>query len=98
MSSTRTSTVLTASALALALTAALATVATPAAAIDALAALHAHAISALRGALDRFFDTGTPPSPEARAHFRYPELRVTYAPQGVMPTSHRRAYAKFQGP
>ena len=69
----------------------------PEAAIDALAALHLQAISALRAALDAFFDHGTPPSPETRALFRYPELRLTYAPAGVMPVN-RRAFAKFQGP
>ena len=69
----------------------------PEAAIDALVALHGQAISALRQALDTFFDHGTPPSPETRLLFRYPQLRITYAPAGAMP-ANRRAFAKFQGP
>ena len=69
----------------------------PEEAIDALARLHASATQALRTALDVFFDTGAPPSPETRAQFRYPELRVTYAANGTPPIV-RRAFAKFQGP
>ena len=69
----------------------------PEAAIDALAFLHSRAIMALRDALDAFFDHGAPPSAETRALFRYPQLRITYAPAGAMP-ANRRAFAKFQGP
>ncbi|MBV8564875.1 MAG: AMP nucleosidase, partial [Methylobacteriaceae bacterium] len=63
-------------------------------AIDALQRLYAEAIAALRDALDRYFDHAAPPSREERALFRYPELRVTYHPEGVTPTN-RRAFAKF---
>lgn len=41
-----------------------------------------------------FFTKGEEPSAEARSLFRYPELRVTYEPKGVLPSS-RRAFAKF---
>jgi AMP nucleosidase len=70
---------------------------TPDAAIAELIARHGAATQALRGALEAYFDTRTPPDPATRARFRYPELRVTYAPDGVQP-SIARAYAKFQGP
>ena len=72
-------------------------VSSPEAAIDELQRLYAQAVGALRTALDVFFDTGVPPSPEVRDLFRYPELRITYAPDRVMPTV-RRAFGKFQGP
>ena len=71
--------------------------ATPEAAIEELQRLYALATDALRAALDLFFDTGEAPAPQTRVLFRYPELRVTYAPDRVMPAS-RRAFAKFQGP
>ncbi|MBV9245184.1 MAG: AMP nucleosidase, partial [Methylobacteriaceae bacterium] len=51
-------------------------------------------IAALRDALDRYFDRSAPPSREERSRFRYPELRVTYHPEGVTPTNGR-AFAKF---
>jgi len=63
-------------------------------AIDALQALYAEAVASLRAALDRYFDTGVPPSREERTRYRYPQLRVTYLPEGVQPTN-RRAFAKF---
>ena len=44
-----------------------------------------------------FFATGSPPTPNERAHFRYPELRVIYRATAVPPVK-QRAYAKFQGP
>jgi AMP nucleosidase len=69
--------------------------ATPGAAIEALIGLHREATGALRSALDRYLDDRTPPGPEQRALFHYPELRITYRPEGV-PRSSRRAYAKFQ--
>src|SRR5260221_4139970 len=72
-------------------------VGTPAEALARLQALHEEATNALREALARFLETGTPPSSAELAQFRYPELRVTYNPDGVMPVSPR-AYAKFQGP
>lgn len=70
---------------------------TPEAAVDELALLHAQATGALRTALGRYLKKRTPPRPNERARFRYPELRLTYKPQGVMPSS-RRAYAKFHRP
>ena len=70
---------------------------TPNAAIDELIRLHDRAVTALRAALDAFLQAGTLPSAAQRAMFRYPELRVTYAPDSVTPAS-RRAFAKFQGP
>jgi AMP nucleosidase len=69
-------------------------VATPAEAVDRLAALYAQATRSLRGAVERFLRDGVPPSDKVRAHFRYPELRVTYSPEGV-PPSNARAFAKF---
>ncbi len=72
-------------------------VGTPAEALARLQVLHEEATNALREALARFLETGTPPSSAELAQFRYPELRVTYNPDGVMPVSPR-AYAKFQGP
>ncbi|MDJ1158640.1 AMP nucleosidase [Chelatococcus sp. SYSU_G07232] len=72
-------------------------VSTPDEAVDRLTALHASATAALRDALERYLSDRTPPTPAERALFRYPELRVTYRPEGVMPVS-ARAYAKFQGP
>jgi AMP nucleosidase len=78
-------------------TAALATVSTPDEAVARLEELHAEATTALREALERFFETREPPSPIERARFRYPEIRVTYEPEGVTP-SVRRAFAKFPSP
>jgi AMP nucleosidase len=70
---------------------------TPEEAVERLEALHAEASGALKAALERFFAHGIPPSPEERARFRYPELRLVYEPSGPMPVT-KRAYAKFQGP
>ncbi len=69
----------------------------PEAAVDRLRDLHAGATEALRRALGRFIDDGTPPDMGARMQFRYPELRVTYAPDGPVPRI-KRATAKLQGP
>jgi AMP nucleosidase len=69
-------------------------VASPAEAIDRLAALYDVAAQALRGAVERFLKTGEPPSAATRALFRYPELRLTYEPSGTAP-HNARAYAKF---
>jgi AMP nucleosidase len=66
----------------------------PEQAVDALERLHQQSTIALREALERFFDLGEPPNPVVRARFRYPQLRVTYAPKGVQPAI-RRAFAKF---
>jgi AMP nucleosidase len=68
----------------------------PEEAVDRLEALHASASNALRDALERYLATGSAPSPEERARFRYPELRLDYKPSGPLPAI-KRAYAKFQG-
>ena len=73
------------------------TVGSPEAAVDLLIALHDRATAALREALARFVDTGVPPDAGVRVGFRYPELRLTYQPDGPMPRL-KRATAKFQGP
>jgi len=71
------------------------TMAGPEAAVDALVERHEAATGALRAALDRFLAERVPPTAIERLAFRYPALRVRYAPEGVPPVS-RRAYAKFQ--
>ncbi len=70
---------------------------TPEAAVDQLISLHAAACSRLKSCLNRYLEDRTPPSKADRASFCYPELRVTYAGDGLLP-SIARAYAKFQGP
>jgi AMP nucleosidase len=70
---------------------------TPQEAIDRLEDIHAASVKSLRDALARFVKTKIPPTPEERARFRYPEIRVTYAPDGPPPVSER-AYAKFNAP
>ena len=75
----------------------LAAVTTPEEAVTRLDELHREATSALREALERFFDTREPPTAAERARFRYPEIRVTYEPEGVQP-SVKRAFAKFPSP
>ena len=72
-------------------------VATPEEAVDRLARLYDEATQALRGAVERFLKDGEPPSAATRALFRYPELRLTYAPNGPAP-SNPRAFAKFSEP
>jgi AMP nucleosidase len=70
---------------------------TPEEAVAALEQLYAEASDALRTSIEHFLDTHEPPTPADRARFRYPELRVDYAPDGVTP-ANRRAYAKFPAP
>ena len=67
---------------------------TPSRAVDLLAQRYGEAVEALRGALDRFLNDGVAPTPEIRALFRYPRLRVTYRPDGATP-ANPRAFAKF---
>ena len=69
----------------------------PEAAVERLRELHAGATASLRAALKRFLDEDVAPDGETRLGFRYPELRVTYAPTGPIPRVSR-ATAKFQGP
>src|SRR5271169_604814 len=59
-----------------------------------LAERYHDAVQALRGALDKFLHSGVAPTPEVRARFRYPRLRVTYRPEGA-PPANARAFAKF---
>jgi AMP nucleosidase len=70
---------------------------TPAAAVDELERLYAGAMSALRGTLARFVGGGAPPSSHERATFRYPELLLSWHPDGPVPFN-RRAWAKLQEP
>jgi len=70
-------------------------VSTPGAAVEALISLHKQATGALRHALTRYLDSREPPTEDEKALFHYPELRISYTPEGV-PRSSRRAYAKFQ--
>ncbi|MGH6908369.1 MAG: AMP nucleosidase, partial [Aestuariivirga sp.] len=69
----------------------------PEAAVDALTALHATAVTGLKTCLERYFTTRQPPTAAERQGFRYPELAVHYESHGIQP-SIARAYAKFQGP
>ena len=69
-------------------------VATPNEAVDRLVRLYDESTQALHGAVERFLKDGEPPSAATRALFRYPELRLTYAPNGAAPSS-ARAFAKF---
>lgn len=71
--------------------------ATPEAAVDRLEALYSQAKQALCDDLQRFFTTQEPPTPEERALYRYPMLRVTYEPS-KLPAATRRGYAKFAMP
>jgi AMP nucleosidase len=64
-------------------------------AVARLEALHSEATAALREALERFFAEGVSPGAAERRRFRYPELRVTYRPEGPIPAI-KRAYAKFE--
>ncbi len=70
---------------------------TPALAVDMLARRYDEAVESLRAALDRFLRDGVAPTPDMRAGFRYPRLRVTYRPEGAPPASPR-AFAKFSTP
>ena len=71
--------------------------ASPAEAVDLLAAQYGEAVRALREALDLFLRQGVPPTPETRSRFRYPRLRVSYRTEGP-PPSNARAFAKFSAP
>jgi AMP nucleosidase len=70
---------------------------TPEEAVDALETLYQAANTALYDAVERYLAGGPPPSKTERLAFRYPELRITYAPEGLVPTS-ARAFAKFSMP
>jgi len=68
------------------------------AAVNRLEKLYAGASGALVAALDRFLATREPPTPEVRAAFRYPLLRVVHRDNGHPPPSHRRAFGRLQRP
>jgi AMP nucleosidase len=68
----------------------------PQAAVDQLVTLHATATASLKSCLDRYFKTRQAPTAAERNSFCYPQLRVIYEAQGVLP-SIARAFAKFQG-
>ncbi len=70
---------------------------TPSEAVDRLAQLYSEATQALRSAVERYLKDGEPPSTATRSLFRYPELRLTYKPNGAAPPN-ARAYAKFSEP
>ena len=71
--------------------------ASPEEAVDRLVRLYDEATDALRAAVERFLKDGEPPSSATRALFRYPELRLIYAPAGPA-LSSPRAFAKFSEP
>jgi AMP nucleosidase len=66
-------------------------------AVDGLQALYVRARDDLKSAVELYLNGGPIPSPDARRHFTYPELRLTYAPDGLVPTN-ARAFAKFSMP
>ena len=70
---------------------------TPEVAGDLLEAIYAASCAALARALDRYLATGTPPTREERAAFRYPLLSVACHEIGGAART-RRAFAKFQQP
>ena len=64
---------------------------TPAQAIDKATELHGAAVARLRAALEAFVLRGETPDPQARVRgdFCYPELRLTYHPEGPIPALSR---------
>ena len=66
-------------------------------AVDGLQAIYVRARDDLKSAVELYLNGGPIPSPDARRHFTYPELRLTYAPDGLVPTN-ARAFAKFSMP
>ncbi len=68
----------------------------PTEAIDKATELHAAAVARLRAALEAFVLRGETPDPQARTRgdFCYPELRLTYHPDGPIPALSR-AFAKL---
>lgn len=69
---------------------------TPAEAVEQLEALYQTSVERLQTALKTFLDGGPPPSEATRKSgaFVYPELRVTYEPDGPPPPISR-AFGKF---
>jgi AMP nucleosidase len=70
---------------------------TPEAAVTQLIQLHDAACKKLKSSLDSYLKNRTVPEPNERSGWCYPELQLTYEPQGLQPNISR-AYAKFQGP
>jgi AMP nucleosidase len=70
---------------------------TPEAAVDALDAIWTEATAALTAAIRTFLNDRRTPTPEERARFRYPTLRVTYRANGPDPRVSR-AFAQFSEP
>ncbi|HEY3254817.1 MAG TPA: AMP nucleosidase [Polyangiaceae bacterium] len=70
--------------------------ATAQAAVARLTEIYEASVASLRAALERFAADGTPPDPAQRARgaFVYPELRVSYRPNGATPKVDR-AFARF---
>lgn len=66
------------------------------AAVDRLCVLFDRSVEALRAALKRFLEGGPPPGEDERraGSFAYPELRITYLPEGPVPPISR-AFGKF---
>ena len=71
---------------------------TPVAAVERLEELYAKAASALAEALDRYLGARIPPSPETRARFRYPFLRLTYRNERPAHATSLRAFARLERP
>jgi AMP nucleosidase len=69
----------------------------PGEAVNRLQSLYEGAIASLRASLEAYLTRREIPGAAERAHWRYPELRVSYFPTGVTPDT-RRAYAKFTAP
>jgi AMP nucleosidase len=67
--------------------------------LDELEASYARACKALRDALTAYIQDGTRPDERARAQglFAYPEIRLTYAPDGPAPRV-ARAFARMNDP
>ncbi|XBQ16556.1 MAG: AMP nucleosidase [Oceanicaulis sp.] len=65
-------------------------------AVDRLSALYQASVDALRDELKIYLDGGPPPSEAERfaGAFAYPELRITYLPEGPVPPISR-AFGKF---
>jgi AMP nucleosidase len=68
---------------------------TPHAAVDALAVAYDRAIGALRDAMSRYISQGIEPTPDQRALFRYPELRVHYDGRSSKWGRGGRSYAQL---
>jgi AMP nucleosidase len=69
----------------------------PIEAVDLLESLYARAVNALTQSISRYAETGVPPTPDERALFRYPELRVTYF-NGARVPKLARAYGQLMWP